>query len=289
MWSLAQRKKGRRGSNHPLVEPDPTGLPAGSALIILEQGPNAGSRFLLDQPASVGRHPRSDIFLDDVTVSRRHVELRWEKDDFHDHVARPQRRQLCKRRDRRQQSPQEEAVAIPAPILAPLRRWMRVRGRVSMIRSKRRLTTRAELPAGRSPGGDDQRRDRRRGRASRRAAAARPVPRRSAAATEQHGQRGASRQDQHLRRLVSVCLRRVPTLAYDGPTPPANGQPVTVTVADGSCAQVPLSGNFHSVGNPLLRCGAVASERPGVLLVKRASIEVTAGVELQAAVPRGCK
>jgi len=49
------------------VEPDPTGLPAGSALIILEQGPHAGSRFLLDQPASVGRHPRSDIFLDDVT------------------------------------------------------------------------------------------------------------------------------------------------------------------------------------------------------------------------------
>ena len=32
---------------------------------------------------SVGRHRRSDIFLDDVTVSRRHVELRWEKDDFH--------------------------------------------------------------------------------------------------------------------------------------------------------------------------------------------------------------
>jgi hypothetical protein len=31
----------------------------------------------------VGRHPRSDIFLDDVTVSRRHVELQWEKDDFH--------------------------------------------------------------------------------------------------------------------------------------------------------------------------------------------------------------
>ena len=43
---------------------------------------------------SVGRHPRSDIFLDDVTVSRRHVELRWEKDDFHEHVARPQCRQL---------------------------------------------------------------------------------------------------------------------------------------------------------------------------------------------------
>jgi len=36
---------------------------------------------------SVGRHPRSDIFLDDVTVSRRHVELRLEKDDFHDDAA----------------------------------------------------------------------------------------------------------------------------------------------------------------------------------------------------------
>jgi hypothetical protein len=57
---------------------------AGSAPIVVEPGPNAGSRFLLDQPVtSVGRHPRSDIFLDDVTVSRQHVELRWEKDDFH--------------------------------------------------------------------------------------------------------------------------------------------------------------------------------------------------------------
>ena len=65
------------------MEPHPTGLPAGSALIVLEWGPKAGSRFLLNQPVtSVGRHPRSDIFLDDVIVSRRHVELRWEKHDF---------------------------------------------------------------------------------------------------------------------------------------------------------------------------------------------------------------
>jgi hypothetical protein len=34
------------------LEPDPTGLPAGSALIVLERGPNAGSRFLLDQPVT---------------------------------------------------------------------------------------------------------------------------------------------------------------------------------------------------------------------------------------------
>ncbi len=33
---------------------------------------------MLDQPVtSVGRHRRSDIFLDDVTVSRRHAELQW--------------------------------------------------------------------------------------------------------------------------------------------------------------------------------------------------------------------
>ncbi len=56
-------------------------LPPGSALIIVKRGPNAGSRFLLDQPVtSAGRHPASDIFLDDVTVSRRHAEFRWEND-----------------------------------------------------------------------------------------------------------------------------------------------------------------------------------------------------------------
>ena len=59
-------------------------LPDGSALIVVKRGPNAGSRFLLDQPVtSAGRHPGSDIFLDDVTVSRRHAEFRWENDEFH--------------------------------------------------------------------------------------------------------------------------------------------------------------------------------------------------------------
>lgn len=51
-------------------------LPAGSALLITKRGPNVGSRFLLDQEVtSVGRHPNADIFLDDVTVSRRHAEF----------------------------------------------------------------------------------------------------------------------------------------------------------------------------------------------------------------------
>ena len=51
-------------------------LPQGTALLVVLRGPNAGSRFLLDSDfTSAGRHPDSDIFLDDVTVSRRHAEF----------------------------------------------------------------------------------------------------------------------------------------------------------------------------------------------------------------------
>lgn len=59
------------------------GLPEGQALLVVKRGPNAGSRFLLDQDTtSAGRHPDSDIFLDDVTVSRRHAEFRSENETF---------------------------------------------------------------------------------------------------------------------------------------------------------------------------------------------------------------
>jgi hypothetical protein len=48
-------------------------------VLVVERGPNTGSRFLFTHPVtSVGRHPGSDIVLDDVTVSRRHAEFRWE-------------------------------------------------------------------------------------------------------------------------------------------------------------------------------------------------------------------
>ncbi|WP_120256539.1 FHA domain-containing protein [Microterricola gilva] len=51
-------------------------LPSGSALLIVRRGPNSGARFLLDSDVtSAGRHPDADIFLDDVTVSRRHAEF----------------------------------------------------------------------------------------------------------------------------------------------------------------------------------------------------------------------
>ncbi|RPK81737.1 Glycogen accumulation regulator GarA [Streptomyces sp. ADI98-10] len=56
-------------------------LPSGSALLVVRRGPNSGSRFLLDSDlTTAGRHPQSDIFLDDVTVSRRHVEFRRSPD-----------------------------------------------------------------------------------------------------------------------------------------------------------------------------------------------------------------
>lgn len=59
------------------------GLPEGQALLVVKRGPNAGSRFLLDQDTtSAGRHPDSDIFLDDVTVSRRHAEFRSQNETF---------------------------------------------------------------------------------------------------------------------------------------------------------------------------------------------------------------
>jgi pSer/pThr/pTyr-binding forkhead associated (FHA) protein len=52
-------------------------LPEGHALLIVQRGPSAGSRFLLDADLiGAGRHPESEIFLDDVTVSRRHAEFR---------------------------------------------------------------------------------------------------------------------------------------------------------------------------------------------------------------------
>jgi len=58
---------------------DPGGLdalPPRTALLVVRRGPNAGSRFLLDDDrTTAGRRPDSDIFLDDVTVSRKHAEF----------------------------------------------------------------------------------------------------------------------------------------------------------------------------------------------------------------------
>ncbi|HLS65060.1 MAG TPA: FHA domain-containing protein [Ruania sp.] len=58
-------------------------LPPHSALLIVQHGPNAGARFLLDAPrVTAGRDPAADIFLDDVTVSRKHAEFTGEAGQF---------------------------------------------------------------------------------------------------------------------------------------------------------------------------------------------------------------
>lgn len=65
------------GALDPSHQPEELPLLApGTGMLVVVRGPNAGSRFLLDRDiTTVGRHPDADIFLDDVTVSRRHAEL----------------------------------------------------------------------------------------------------------------------------------------------------------------------------------------------------------------------
>ncbi|GAA3521230.1 FHA domain-containing protein [Actinocatenispora rupis] len=51
-------------------------LPPYMALLLVRDGAQSGARFLLDRDVTTaGRHPDGDIFLDDVTVSRRHAEF----------------------------------------------------------------------------------------------------------------------------------------------------------------------------------------------------------------------
>lgn len=51
-------------------------LPAGNAMLIVTRGAGDSNRFLIDHDVtSVGRHPESDIFLDDITVSRHHAKF----------------------------------------------------------------------------------------------------------------------------------------------------------------------------------------------------------------------
>lgn len=61
-------------------------LEPGQALLLVKRGPNAGSTFLIEGPStSLGRNPGSDIFLDDVTVSRKHAEVRRQGHEFFVH------------------------------------------------------------------------------------------------------------------------------------------------------------------------------------------------------------
>jgi pSer/pThr/pTyr-binding forkhead associated (FHA) protein len=66
------------------IEPDDEGhdefpfphdnLEPGQALLMVKRGPNAGSTFLLESElVTAGRNTESEVFLDDVTVSRKHA------------------------------------------------------------------------------------------------------------------------------------------------------------------------------------------------------------------------
>jgi len=76
-------------SEHALTKADLATVEAlrpGTALLVVLRGPNTGARFLLDDDeVTSGRHPDSDIFLDDVTVSRKHAVFRRKDGEFRVH------------------------------------------------------------------------------------------------------------------------------------------------------------------------------------------------------------
>ena len=62
-----------------VVDVDRSAFGQHEGLFVVVQGAKAGARYALDEDVvSLGRHPKSDIFLDDITVSRRHAEVRRE-------------------------------------------------------------------------------------------------------------------------------------------------------------------------------------------------------------------
>jgi hypothetical protein len=81
--SLAAREEPTTITFQPIDPADPEeqsvtvpDLGDGAGILWVKRGPNAGSKYALDKDAVLaGRHPDSDIFLDDITVSRRHAEF----------------------------------------------------------------------------------------------------------------------------------------------------------------------------------------------------------------------
>jgi pSer/pThr/pTyr-binding forkhead associated (FHA) protein len=67
--SIEAEEEGHDEFPFPRDELDP-----GQALLLVKRGPNAGSTFLLDADStSAGRSTEGDVFLDDITVSRKHA------------------------------------------------------------------------------------------------------------------------------------------------------------------------------------------------------------------------
>jgi len=61
---------GRDPESHVPVEPSGG---QGAALVIRSGGGRAGERFRINDKTTIGRSPSSDVFLDDITVSREHA------------------------------------------------------------------------------------------------------------------------------------------------------------------------------------------------------------------------
>lgn len=61
-------------AEHPMTADEAANVEGLSGFaIVVEKGPRTGMTFMLrDGNTTVGRHPESDIFLNDVTVSRHH-------------------------------------------------------------------------------------------------------------------------------------------------------------------------------------------------------------------------
>jgi len=58
-------------------------IPEGKSGLVIIKGPNVGDKFIINKPKlTIGRNPESDIFLDDITVSRKHAVLIKSGDDF---------------------------------------------------------------------------------------------------------------------------------------------------------------------------------------------------------------
>lgn len=78
-------------STHKLLAESPSeivevlnSLEEGSAMLVSLIGPNKGARFLLEpQETQIGRAPENEIFLDDVTVSRKHARILKEGKRYH--------------------------------------------------------------------------------------------------------------------------------------------------------------------------------------------------------------
>ncbi len=82
--AVGDRIEGGHEAEHILTRSDQSMVEAlrpCTALLIVVRGPNTGARFLLDDAeVTSGRHTDSDIFLDDVTVSRKHAVFHREED-----------------------------------------------------------------------------------------------------------------------------------------------------------------------------------------------------------------